>query len=799
MTRRFSAWMALAILAGLVGCGGGGGGVSESPQVVVKVAIRQSGLILTQKGALSQLSATVTDAEGNEFSAPTTWTSTRPANITVDGTGKVTAASASGSSQIVAEAGGIKSAPLLAVIAQPVAGAILLTDAQIVGDPVETTPEAVPSFDNTYQVSLTGIAAPAVGSILINTESKAVAGRVLQVDSASVPIKVTLGQVSLRELFTELVIDETIDLANAPIRMNPEIAAAYDVKRTGNTFDFTPKPVPASAAAVRPGQKADAAATGKLGPFKCETSITGGEGASLPIVLSAPPLFSVTVSPTVDAKFDLFTVTGVERFVINAEPTIKFEGGISVAVAFEGKIECKVELFAYPIPVGGPLSLIIGGVVPVGIGMEAGGKLTLATMGIGTKAEIKGKVKAGIACPGGNYPCSFERGLDITATMTPTVDLPTLGDVRVEPSLSGFGYMETAIGNAFLKSLRFDFVKIKSGANLAGSFAPFAAQLDDPAYSSDYKISLEASASAGGNLSDVLKLLGLSGVNALELKISTDIAKSPAGLASGAVSADKASFVIGDTVNFTVKLDPATIDFFPGLGPYNVSKVLLVRGRTLLTTVVVGTVEATAGQTEFKFAFEAPNAGSSGEFSAFVVTTLLPTDLLALEVGSAAGPTEVTVASASIRENIGSCVDGKIVHSGPSQTAANQPLPFTLSAGSSSVAFTQQSASVYVVHFSTSLPGRFPCVNSFGVEETGGSSAIGSGAFQVVPRSSGTLKVERWSEAETGVQESLLQVTAGTPINVGFSFAGVQPIGSGGSAFSWTDVLAMRLTIIPTP
>ena len=279
MTRRFSTWIALASLAWLVGCGGGGGGVSETPQVVAKVAIRQSGLLLTQSGAVKQLSATVTDAEGNELSVPTTWTSTRPAAITVDSTGKVTAASGNGASQIVAEAGGIKSAPLLGLVAQPVLGAILLTDSQIVGDPVETTPEAVASFDNTYQVSLTGVTAPAVGAILINTESKAVAGRVLQVDSTSTPIKVTLGLVSLRELFTELVIDETIELANAPLRINPEIAAAYDIKRTGNT----------------------------------------------------------------------------------------------------------------------------------GVGMEAGGKLTLATMGIGTKAELKGKVKAGIACPSGIPPCSFER------------------------------------------------------------------------------------------------------------------------------------------------------------------------------------------------------------------------------------------------------------------------------------------------------------------------------------------------------------------------------------------------------
>ena len=93
--------------------------------------------------------------------------------------------------------------------------------------------------------------------------------------------------------------------------------------------------------------------------------------------------------------------------------------------------------------------------------------LGVATMGIGTKVEVKGKIKAGVVCPGGNPPCTFERAMDdFTAKVTPTLDAPSLGDLRVEPSLSAFGYMEASIGNVFLKSLRFDFVKAKAGATL---------------------------------------------------------------------------------------------------------------------------------------------------------------------------------------------------------------------------------------------------------------------------------------------------------------------------------------------
>lgn len=806
MMRRFSTWMALASLAWLVGCGSGGG--SQSAQVA-NVEIQQTGLILTEAGAVRQLSAKATDAEGNAVDVTTTWTSTNPSAIAVDGTGKVTAASSNGASQIVAEAGGITSAPLLVVVTQPALNAILLTDSQIVGDPVETTPGAVASFDNTYQVSLTGVTAPAVGAILINTESKAVAGRVLQVDSTSVPIRVTLGLVSLRELFPNLEINETIDLANAPIRINPEIAAAYDIKRTGNTFEFTPKQSSVIAAAVRAVvalfiPQAAAAGPFALGPFKCETSITGGEGASLPIVLSTPPLFSVTASPTLDLKLNL---VGVERFVINAEPTVKVEGGINVAIAFEGKIECKVELFAYVIPVGGPLALILGGVVPMGVGLEAGGKLTLATMGIGTKAELKSKVKAGIACPSGIPPCSFERSMeDLTAKVTPTLDVPSLGDVRLEPSLSAVGYMEATIGNVFLKSLRFDFVKVKSGANLAGSFALLASQLDDPAYSSDYKISMEASAGVGGNLGDVLKLLGISSLNAVELKISTDLAKSPAGLASGAVTADKASFVFGDTVNFTVKLDPATIDFFPGFGPYNVSKVQLVRGRTLLTTSVVATANATPGQTEFSFAFTAPNSGSAGEFSAFVVTTLLPFDLLALEVGSASAPgdsaLDVTAeAGSKVAEILETECPGFTGFSHEEVLAADRPLPLTLSIGSTSMTFVQESPFVYTVNMSTVVPPAPTCEGANFITFQRFSTILA--VFRVMPRRSGTLTVEAVTGVTAGQPISdptitrVINLIAGTPssqIRTGLVVESTPTAG-----ISLTQFRAATLTFTPAP
>ncbi|MEQ1517854.1 MAG: hypothetical protein ABL931_15345, partial [Usitatibacteraceae bacterium] len=496
-----------------------------------------------------------------------------------------------------------------------------------------------------------------------NTESKVVAGRVVAVDTSGNPMVVTLGLLTFQEMFPGLEVEERIDLSTAPVIMPPDITAAYNVTRVGNTFTFIPKAAAGKSAEAAIAQKASldggspaapmAGPTGTraLPPFtSCERTFTGAgggdENSPLPITLSAPPQFTVDISPTLDYKFKLLA-PHIERFVFSAQPNVTIQGGVNVAVAFEGKIECKVELFAFRIPVSGPLSLVVGGLVPVGVGIEAGGKLTVATLGISAKAEVKGKVKAGIVCAG--FSCSLETGLDnMEAKLTPTVDAPSIGDLRLEPAFSAFGYMEAAIGNPILSSIRFDFIKIKAGAELAGSFALKESQIADRAYQSDYKLSLKASAGPSGNLSGALTLFGLANASVLELVISTDIAKSPSGIATGAVTANKATFVSGDNINFTVKLDPATVDFLPIIGPYNVKKILLVRKVGGVVTVVAS-VNATPAQSTFSLSYTAPDSGSVVQFSAFVVTALLPLDLLALEIGQAVGGVEgLTPAQSSV-------------------------------------------------------------------------------------------------------------------------------------------------------
>ncbi len=663
---------AVALMAA---CGGGSSGVAPAP--VVKVEIAQKGLLFTGSGQSSQLMATATDAYGNAQNVPIVWTSNKPGAISVDATGRVTAQVASGAGQIVAMAQGLQSAPLLAIVTAVAPGAVLLKDTHIVGDPVETSPGAESSLNNTYHIALSGITSPAIGAVLINTESKPVGGRVLAVDSSSSPMIVTLQMVPAREMFPTLEIQETIDLSNAEIAIPSDVLALYNMVRTGNTFTFTAKPAASANAAMRanaslPAARRNAVAPTKLklGIFDCEITATGLD--RLPVTLTAPPTFSVTASPTLDVNLNLLRTFGFDRLVINAEPTFAIEAGLALAVGFDGKVECKKEIFSYVMPVGGPLALIIGGVVPMGIGMEAAGKVTAATLGLSAKAEFTSKITAGINCPSVVvFFCEFEGSTkDSAAKFTPAFDLPSFGDIRLEPSLSAFGYLEATIGNVFFKSLRFEFVKAKVGATLAGSFALKESQLADPAYASSYKLSLDASVGTGKKMGAVLQMLGVPDIAAAEIKLSTDIAKSPKGLAAGAVTSDKADFVAGDIVNVTVKLDPTTVDFLPLIGPYNVKRVQLVRkfGTDLTIVPEVASVDAIPGQTEFKLSFTASSAGNTGQLSAFVVSVLAPFDFLSLEVAQ--------VVNCAVVAN--HCVEARISGALPAQIAGSANLDVTV-------------------------------------------------------------------------------------------------------------------------
>lgn len=718
--RRWTSWLGALAAAALIGGCGGGGSVApptnEPPALAARVVIEQSGLLLTGIGASAQLQASARGANDARQTDAITWSSNRPEVVLVDATGRVVAQAAVGSAQIVAHAGPVSSAPLLVVVAVPALGVRVLSDEEIAGDPVEVNPAAPPSRDNTYQITLaTAVDLPSVGARMLGTGSKPLAGEVVAVDAAA--RSVTLRPVLPRLLLPGMRVNEVIDLSQAELGIPADIAARYEVRRNGASFDYVPR-----SGALQTGRAHALAAVGTraLPPFSsCETTVTGrGADAPLPIGLSAPPLFSVSLPSTIE--YVDTPENGVERLVLRGDTSVKTELSLGVAAAFEGKFECKAELGTITVPIGGLLAWVAGGQIPFGIGFELGGKLTVANFGIGGKAEVSGPVELGFACvsPAG---CGFVRNLDLTPKNEWTTNAPSLGDLRVDLGLSAFGFAKANFGSRIFRSLQVEGFTAKFGGKLTGSFAPQVTQIIDTAYQSDYKLSLEASAGIGRDFNGILKLLGVSSVSALELSVSRDLGRSP----TGTLTADRSRFTVGDQVNFKATL--ANLEFPPGFNRYNVDKVMLVRDSGG-TRTEVASVTANTGQSEFNFRFDATSPGRVGEFYAFVVTKP-PFGFASLELANATGPNaQVTVTPLSA--NIAAGATQSFV-----ATVTGTPLTdvtWSASAGSISSAgvFTApgQSATVQVV--ATSVAD--PTVNATATVFVGAAAGQVTGTITVV-------------------------------------------------------------------
>lgn len=600
----------------------------------VRITIEPSARLFAKAGETAQLRAQAYDATGEPVAASITWRSSRPETIAVDPTGLLTARVDNGSTQIVAEGGGVAAVPVLAVVTPLPPGSILLKDAQILGDPVASDPTAKPSVANTYRVVLSGVPAPAVGALVVNTESKPVAGRVVSASPEGDRTTVTLKLVPGRELFPQLKLSETFDLTKAELVLNPALAATYDIARHGNTLTLTPKDASARSSTGEGKRQALTSNEIALGPFTCEPSLTGLN--RLPILLSNPPVLSLTQSFAFDVVFT--AERGLERLALHGGVGASYDGSVTVSLAFEGALPCELEIGAIRIPIGGPLSLLVGGLIPLKIGFEIGGRLTIASVSVGAKAQASAEAELGIACAGGG-PCQLVRSLTGTAEAKPVFTLPSLGDLRYEPQFSVFGKAELAIGNPLLRALRFAAVEAQMGPKLEGSFAPWRAQIEATDYASTYGLAFESRVGVGSDLGGALELLGLDRIDAVELRGSVALASSPVGT----VSANVTSFASGDTVDVTVNLDPAKVNFFPVLGPYNVKEIVLVKRVASGEPRTLARVPASSGQSVFRVSFRATESGQITELYAFVTTTILPLDLFALEVGQATRPSPYQV------------------------------------------------------------------------------------------------------------------------------------------------------------
>jgi hypothetical protein len=622
--------------AALAGCGGGGSGSAPETAAAASIEAGPPAVLLTQAGQEASLVAVVHDAQGQAIAdAPLAWRSSAPGSVAVDAAGRVRALAGSGSAWVTASSGGVTSAPVLVTIARPQAGVRLLEDRQFVSGPQALDPNALPAAGASYEVLLRDITGLAPGALLVSAGAAPVAGRVESVTTdAGGQLRVRLAAVPLSELFADWSFDHRIELAQAALEVPADLAALYDVTREGARFDFTPRAGAwrdQPSAATRPRERPAAVqGTRALGPFGCEGETTQ---AVLPMALSVPPLFSVTVGG--DANFTS-TPAGM-RLRLTSQPVLNLTVEVDVTSAFEAKLECRVVVLHAPVKVPGWAALFFGGQVTLGAGFEVGGKVTLVSAKLGGTAELKPTINADLECAAGH--CGLGGGVIAGPLVAkPVLQAPSIDQTQFAPSASLFAFIDLSAGGP-VGALQFEAVKTKAGVELGASLTLESLQIGNRHAEegrSKYELKFAGDVGPGIALGGLLGHLGLTSVVPLKLTFEEPLGGSP----TGTVGADKGQVAPNAPVTVTVTLDAASTRFPAGSDFYNVERIVLLRRVDASTTEELAAVDAADGQTTFTLTFTNALARNleAREIHAFVVTKALPLDPPRLEIGAALVP-----------------------------------------------------------------------------------------------------------------------------------------------------------------
>jgi hypothetical protein len=680
-----------AVLAGLLvllaSCSGDGA-VAPPPVVVpppppaavlARIEVTPKAVLLTARDATAPLTVTAYDTDGKPMAVSVNWTSSAPAVAGVATDGTVTAVAGLGSAQVIAELGGVRSEAVTVLIAQPVAGAILVSDDQVSSGPTPLAPTAQPAAGTLlasnnpvnsssmrldpnaaygvgfqYQITLTGIDAPNVGDVLIGTGGTPVAGRVVEVVVAegTDPL-VTLELIAIGDLFDELQFAEQIAVSLDRSAINPELESLYDfVDETDGSISFIPRRETASAVAAKPspfGSIQNAAGsppegTVALSGLECEWTLPLEE---FPIKLSTTPTYNLSVDFYTDINYD--ALNGFQWLIVTGEPLLEANLTAVTKSAISTKIGCSVELAQLPIPIGGPLSFFFGGFIPVGFKFEFGGEIALPDVGFNGGVKSHPGASLGVDCSEGcKVVAEFVENLETKFDLV-YPNLQGEDALTITAGIEGYLFADLAFGSPalikFMKAAQFKAFKLEAGAAQSVTLLPTLEQANDDSKASEFGLDLKASIGTAPNFQEWLGLLGLQ-LPPLVLESQTPLARSPTGqfaITPGNIAVGSGGLP-SDFVTFSVQLDSST---YLGLEAVDAIEFRWMKdgqlqpGRPGCTTI-----PAVPGQTTFtcETNFLAEHAGVQ-TFHAFMRAKLFGIPLPGLIEVSKIGKAQVGVAT----------------------------------------------------------------------------------------------------------------------------------------------------------
>jgi hypothetical protein len=493
-------------------------------------------LLLEGLGGAQQLVVFQVDATGNRTAVAATFESSNPSVVAVTPAGLATALSGLGSSQITAHAGNLTSAPVLALVAQPVAGAMLVSDDQIEGAMTPVDPDAPYTLGWQYRVRLRG-AAPAVGQVVLGTGASPLGGRVVSVaDAGGGKADLVLELLPLSGMFAAISINQQIPLDNAASvatpggesRMLPTKASLSSVAGATNEIEFP------------------------LGPFKCKAKVEGA--LSFPLILD-----TFTFDLNSNLVYDVVvTDFAVQRAIVRGDISPRLTSDLQLNAAVKGGVDCKYTHHVLILPIGGPVSRFIGGQIPLGLGFAVEAKAEVAGLGYDAFLQATVTTEFGIDCAA---ICQVIGNLSSNAGGFFKPRFPaSFNELRTELAVSLYGFAKLQFGSPLVNELQFETLELKAGLEQKAELASEKGQADDPAYASSFKLSPVIEAKTTSDLSALGGWLNIQFTALSFAPTLPALAQSPVGTFT--ISPDTVkpgnTMQVGDNATFTVNLNPVT-------------------------------------------------------------------------------------------------------------------------------------------------------------------------------------------------------------------------------------------------
>lgn len=616
--------VATGLSAGTASITASSGGVTSPPVTLTVVALAQASRVVVDKpsvfltgaGQTARLSAQVVDPQGVALPVGVVWTSTAPGKVSVDANGQLVAL-AIGSAQVFAQVGAVRSPPTLVFVAEPQPGATLVTDAQVVsvGPFLGLAAGASPGVGAQYEVTLTGVAAPLPGSVVLAAETAPIVGTVVATRQEAAGLVVTLAFAPLYQVFRAYDIGLAIDLSAfafeavasrsaqaAPAARSTSLAARWNAERDPRVYAL-----------------ATARRLEVLEPFKafdCDAKIE-------------PKVFAAPISLKLDNKLSLVLEDrpGYSKHALEGTATLIGTAGLTLKAGVEASGRCDAQA-QLKLPIFGWFSALVMPAVRFGLGVELEAKVRLVQSELGVEGKIGFSPVLGWECGGATPAC---RGLD---TVTTVNEFKTKMKFPSEPGMQAEGsvhfYVVAGLDAAILfGALNAGLVEARVGPKQSFDLAFVPDQAARTDYASSYDLKIEGVVEPGAALQEAIeKVIGDDSTTVKFIaEVATELWQSPKG--SHTVSTSKAR--VNEAVDFKVSFAPPASVAYAVIG-YNVTGVALYRraeGEVSFThwkaMELIGSHEAT-----YRWVPGPADAGKY-EFAAFVNTEILAS-LLEVEI-----------------------------------------------------------------------------------------------------------------------------------------------------------------------